>query len=127
MLNTSTQIREKLKCLLEESCIDISYRVVNPSQWLEAYNFLSKQSVQVSSAAIDYEIAYEQVNNRTFEDLSAILLVNGQAVALWPLALCFTASSCELTSFGGFLTSPSFLQQVPPTLQSKISKNCYKV
>ena len=127
MLNSPASIRERFESLLHANGIEIFCRIENPSLWHQYYDSLSRHCLEVSCAEIDYQIEYGHSHNQTFDDLSSVLMLNGQAVALWPLSVCTTAGHCELTSFGGYLLSPSFLRGVSQSLQTKISKTCYKV
>jgi len=127
MLKSFQLVKDKLKLLMQEAGIEHSYRTDNRMKWCQTFELLSRHSVEVSSAAIDFQLEYAQSHSCESEDLSSILSMNGQAVALWPLSICVTSISSQLTSPGGYLSSPAFLRQIPHALQTKISKTCYKI
>ena len=127
MLNSRSLIRDKFELLLKEVGLRLVYRADNHLKWCQEYESLYRRCVEVSSAALDYHIEYEKSNKRHLEDISVILLMNGQAVALWPLFVCVNSGRSQLTSPGGLISSPFFLRNISHSLQTKISKSCYKV
>lgn len=127
MLNSRNSIRQQFELLLNGAGLDQVYYADNEFKWRQEYKSLSRRSVEVSSAALDYQIEYEQSIKHHVEDLSAVLIMNGQAVALWPLLVCVNSGRSQLTGPGGFILSPFFLRHVPDSLQTRIAKSCYKV
>jgi len=110
---------------LESSGIEVFFRSDSRQIWSDCNSSLMFSRVETTHSAIDYFLEYEDGNNRQCIDLSSLLTVNKEPVALWPLTINSLNDCPYVARPGGFASRPHFFKSVPQNLQTKISKVCY--
>lgn len=96
----------------------------NERQWNSVLEDFDYQPVQYQYSTIKYELAYQTGRGRQLNDLSCILLLDGDPVALWPLTVFSLDNRFDVSSQGGPLLPPLFIKSLPETSRRKITKKC---
>lgn len=116
---------------IKESLGSLGYycetRQQNKGYWEAFYSLLEHQPVSLSNSYIDYQIEYERGNGRLCADLSILIGLENQAIAIWPISINTNEDCAYLTSFDKPAMAPFFANGINQTSKDKITKNCYRL
>lgn len=110
-----------------DSGLDFVFRLDDSLLWEKTYNKLDYRQVSYLASSLEYQLAYSRGHGGEWTDLSCILFLNNEAVAIWPLTICSNKENFSLTSQGQSVMPPQFISGISERNRKKITLGCLRV
>lgn len=107
--------------------LNVVYRIEKPKLWTTTYKSLPSHPVSYLASSLDYQLAYKRSHGGTWNDISCVIFLDNQAVALWPLSVAECHGIGILSSQGLPIMPPIFIDTCPVRARKKIIAKCFKI
>jgi len=100
------------------------FRRDDPGGWDRAVADLHYIPVTYSSAAIDYQLAYQRGHGGDWWDISLILRHDSRPCGVWPISFSVKADTASVTSYGFPVLPPLFVKGLRDRSRRNLIKRC---
>jgi FemAB family protein len=109
-----------LEAALAACELDARFRLDDAEGWDRVWQALPYQPVAYSTPMIEYQLEYFGGVGWMLEDVSLVLRNDGHPCGLWPLAMGGPPGEARLSSNGGAVFAPVFVEGLSPRTQKRL-------
>jgi FemAB family protein len=113
--------------IFEQNRLKVKFRLPDKDIWQKTLDRATYIPVFYTNEMIDYQLEYQKGNGGDWMDISVTLIWDNKYCGLWPLTLSKIEDEYFLSSQGGKVLPPIFIEGVVEKSQKKIIDSCLNV
>jgi FemAB family protein len=115
---------DEVRDALASAQLSFDFRLENRALWDETFAALPYGPVSISSAMLDYQLAYQKGHGGEWLDISLIIHWDSKPAALWPVCISRHHDKNRISSQGLPVLAPAFIAGLSDKSRKRIVKNC---